>query len=154
MTSQELASLVSTRVVARNSRGISLLFRSFGFKYGVPVDADMVFDLRCLPNPHWEESLRPLTGKDAPVQEYLASQSLVAEMIEDICTYLDTWIPRFEANARVYMTVALGCTGGQHRSVFVAERMAEHFTRRYTNVLVRHRELARHKPPPASARTG
>jgi len=145
MSSQELAALVSTRVVARKTSGISLLFRSFGFKYGVPVDADMVFDLRCLPNPHWEETLRPLTGRDAPVQTFLAEQPLVTEMIDDISAYLISWIPRFEANARVYMTVALGCTGGQHRSVYVAERLAETFASRYDNVLVRHRELARLK---------
>ena len=143
MSSQELANLVSTRVVARSSRGISLLFRSFGFKYGVPVDADVVFDLRCLPNPHWVEGLRPLTGRDAAVSDYLAEQEMVQQMIGDISQYLDTWIPRFEANARVYMTVALGCTGGQHRSVYVAERMAEHFQPQYHNVLVRHRELSR-----------
>jgi UPF0042 nucleotide-binding protein len=143
MSSQELANLVSTRVVARRSRGISLLFRSFGFKYGVPVDADVVFDLRCLPNPHWVEGLRPLTGRDAAVRDYLAAQEMVQQMIGDISQYLDTWIPRFEANARVYMTVALGCTGGQHRSVYVAERMAEHFQPQYHNVLVRHRELSK-----------
>ena len=143
MSSQELANLVSTRVVARSSRGISLLFRSFGFKYGVPVDADVVFDLRCLPNPHWVEGLRPLTGRDAAVRDYLAEQEMVQQMIGDISQYLDTWIPRFEANARVYMTVALGCTGGQHRSVYVAERMAEHFQPQYHNVLVRHRELSK-----------
>lgn len=146
MSSQELANLVATRVVARSARGISLLFRSFGFKYGVPVDADMVFDLRCLPNPHWEEALRPLTGRDQPVQDYLAKQALVSDMIGDITAYLYNWIPHFEANARVYMTVALGCTGGQHRSVYVAERMAERFASHYDNVLVRHRELSRIAP--------
>lgn len=145
MSSQELAGLVASRVVARSASGISLLFRSFGFKYGVPVDADMVFDLRCLPNPHWEEDLRPLTGRDQPVQDYLARQALVSDMIGDITAYLYNWIPHFEANARVYMTVALGCTGGQHRSVYVAERMAERFASHYDNVLVRHRELSRYQ---------
>ena len=141
LSSQELRDVISTRVVARTSSDISLLFRSFGFKYGVPVDADIVFDLRCLPNPHWEEELRPLTGKDPAVAEFLGSQSLVNEMFDDIATYLDTWIPHFEANARVYMTVALGCTGGQHRSVYVAERLAAHFSSHFENVQLRHREV-------------
>lgn len=143
LSSQELRNLVSTRVVARSNSGISLLFRSFGFKYGVPVDADLVFDLRCLPNPHWEEDLRPLTGKDEAVQAFLGGEELVQEMLADITRYLDTWIPRFEENARVYMTVALGCTGGQHRSVYVAERLMEHFSERFENVLLRHREVDR-----------
>lgn len=143
MSAQELRNLVSTRVVARRSSGISLLFRSFGFKYGVPVDADMVFDLRCLPNPHWESDLRPLTGQDQAVQDFLGAQPMVDDMFADISDYLDTWIPHFEANARVYMTVALGCTGGQHRSVYLAERLAQHFSDKFENVLLRHRELAR-----------
>jgi len=141
LTTQDLRNLVSSRVVGRTESGISLLFRSFGFKFGVPVDADLVFDLRCLPNPHWEEHLRPLTGKDDAVKAYLGAEPLVAEMLEDITAYLDTWIPRFEANARVYMTVALGCTGGQHRSVYMAERLTDHFSERFENVLLRHREL-------------
>lgn len=141
LSSQDLRHVISTRVVAKTSSDISLLFRSFGFKYGVPVDADVVFDLRCLPNPHWEEALRPLTGQDEPVVDFLSSEDLVNEMFNDIASYLDTWIPRFEANARVYMTVALGCTGGQHRSVYLAERLAEHFGTRFENVLLRHREI-------------
>jgi len=141
LSSQDLRHVISTRVVAKNSSDISLLFRSFGFKYGVPVDADVVFDLRCLPNPHWEEALRPLTGQDEPVVDFLSGEDLVNEMFNDIAGYLDTWIPRFEANARVYMTVALGCTGGQHRSVYLAERLAEHFGTRFENVLLRHREI-------------
>jgi len=143
LSSQELRNLVSTRVIARTNSGISLLFRSFGFKFGVPVDADLVFDLRCLPNPHWEEDLRALNGRDQAVQTFLGGDELVEEMLADITRYLDTWIPRFEANARVYMTVALGCTGGQHRSVYAAERLMEHFSERFENVLLRHRELDR-----------
>jgi UPF0042 nucleotide-binding protein len=141
LSSQALRDLVSTRVVARTTSSISLLFRSFGFKYGVPVDADMVFDLRCLPNPHWQDDLRPLTGRDAAVERFLQTQPMVNEMFEDISGYLDTWIPSFEANARVYMTVALGCTGGQHRSVYLCERLGAHFKQNFANVLVRHREL-------------
>ena len=143
LSAQALRDVITTRVVAASMGGINLLFRSFGFKFGVPVDADVVFDLRCLPNPHWVEDLRPLTGRDAEVAEFLAAEPLVTEMFDDIARYLATWIPRFEDNARVYMTVALGCTGGQHRSVYIAERLADHFAGRYDNVLLRHRELDR-----------
>jgi len=141
LSTQALANLVSTRILSHQQGTISLLFRSFGFKHGVPVDADLVFDLRCLPNPHWVEALRPLNGLDQPVQSYLADQKLVKKMIGDISDYLDTWIPHFQNDARVYLTVALGCTGGQHRSVYVAARLGEYFAARYTNVLIRHREL-------------
>ncbi len=143
LTTQELSSVIAERIVARVGAGLSLLFRSFGFKFGVPVDADMVFDLRCLPNPHWEEDLRPLNGRDPEIVAYLEAQPMVNEMFVDIAGYLSSWIPRFEENARVYMTVALGCTGGQHRSVYLAERLAQHFEPEFENVLVRHRELSR-----------
>jgi UPF0042 nucleotide-binding protein len=143
VTEQELRDLITNRILAKTPSRISLLFRSFGFKYGVPVDADVVFDIRCLPNPHWVEGLRPLTGLDAPVEQFLAQEDLVDDMFQDIAAYLDKWIPQFEANARVYMTVAIGCTGGQHRSVYMAERLAHHFEAELENVLVRHRELDR-----------
>ena len=142
LSSQALAEVVTTRIAAKTNSGISLLFRSFGFKYGVPVDADVVFDVRCLPNPHWVEHLRPLNGEDQAVAEYLGQEALVSEMFGDISNYLTTWIPRFEANARVYMTVAIGCTGGQHRSVYLARRLANHFAKNFENVLVRHREIS------------
>jgi len=142
LSSQDLRDSISTRIVQKSAPGISLLFRSFGFKYGVPVDADMVFDVRCLPNPHWVEELRALTGRDAPVIDYLQAQPMVQEMWRDIATYLSHWIPKFEDNARVYMTVAVGCTGGQHRSVYLTEQLAAHFALEFDNVLVRHRELA------------
>ena len=126
---------------AQSREVIAELFRSFGYKYGVPVDGDMVFDIRCLPNPHWEPELRKLTGRDQAVKDYLESQPEVREMYDDIHRYLATWLPRFEANHRVYMTVAIGCTGGQHRSVYMAERLGAAFQQGNTNVLVRHREL-------------
>lgn len=141
LSSQELRDMISSRVAANSAPGISLLFRSFGFKYGVPVDADMVFDVRCLPNPHWEPELRPLTGQHPQVVEYLAQQTPVNEMFTDISTYLKQWLPQFEANARVYMTVAIGCTGGQHRSVYMAERLRRDFAEQFANVMVRHREI-------------
>ncbi|MCZ6618248.1 MAG: RNase adapter RapZ [Gammaproteobacteria bacterium] len=137
----QLVELIESRVLKATAAGLSLLFRSFGFKFGVPVDADLVFDIRCLPNPYWEEALRPLTGVDAEVIEYLERQPLVIEMFHDIKGYLESWLPRFEHNHRIYMTVAIGCTGGQHRSVYMAQRLGKHFQRSMPNVLVRHRQM-------------
>jgi len=127
-------------VVERQTAGLALLFRSFGFKYGVPVDADFVFDIRCLPNPHWIEELRPLTGMDDPVRDYLALQKDVGAMFDDIQKFVANWLPKFEENNRVYLTIAIGCTGGQHRSVYMAERLGRFFAAQTPNVLVRHRE--------------
>ncbi len=124
-----------------NSQQLTLLFESFGFKHGVPSDADLVFDVRSLPNPYYDLALRPLTGRDAPVSEFLQSQPMVLAMAEDIRAYVEKWLPSFIADNRSYLTVAIGCTGGQHRSVFIAERLANYF-RAHGNVLVRHRELA------------
>ncbi len=135
----QLVDLIESRVLETTDAGLSLLFRSFGFKFGVPVDADLVFDIRCLPNPYWEEALRPLTGFDVEVVRYLEAQPLVIEMFDDIKGYLENWLPRFEDSHRVYMTVAIGCTGGQHRSVYMARRLGEHFKQTMPNVLVRHR---------------
>ncbi|MEJ2087853.1 MAG: RNase adapter RapZ [Gammaproteobacteria bacterium] len=140
----ELVELIRKRIAEERNPGISLLFRSFGFKFGVPVDADLVFDIRCLPNPYWVEDLRPLSGHDQPVIDYLASQPLVNEMFDDIVDFLDRWLPRFEDDNRAYMTVAIGCTGGRHRSVYLAERLAETFKGRFGSVLVRHRETMDH----------
>ena len=143
LSSQQLKAQFVDRVLDHDSSNINLLVRSFGFKYGVPVDADFVFDLRCLPNPHWNPELRTLSGLDQPVMDYLQDQPMVNEMFEDISSLLNRWVPRFEDNARVYMTVAIGCTGGQHRSVYMAQRLAEYLSREHSNVLVRHRELNR-----------
>ena len=143
LSSQQLKAQFVDRVLDHDSSNINLLVRSFGFKYGVPVDADFVFDLRCLPNPHWNPELRTLSGLDQPVMDYLQDQPMVNEMFEDISSILNRWVPRFEDNARVYMTVAIGCTGGQHRSVYMAQRLAAYLSREHSNVLVRHRELNR-----------
>lgn len=140
-TPMALRELIRTRIVGRAAGSISLQFTSFGFKHGVPVDADFVFDARCLPNPHWVPALRRLTGRDAEVRRFLAGEPEVDEMFEDIRSFLDRWLPRFEAGNRSYVTVAVGCTGGQHRSVYLAERLAEHFRTEMDNVLVSHREL-------------
>ena len=141
LESAQLTDLIRDRLAASAENRLSLLFRSFGFKHGVPVDADYVFDIRCLPNPHWVDELRPLTGLDAPVREYLREQPLVEQMFEDVSRYLERWLPHFEENNRMYMTVAVGCTGGQHRSVYLATRLGAHFADTRVNVLVRHREL-------------
>ncbi len=140
-TIHELRDLVHQRVERREESRLSLMFQSFGFKHGIPTDADFVFDLRCLPNPHWHPELRPLTGRDEPVARYLDSEPKVGAMAEQITAFLETWVPAFEADNRSYLTVALGCTGGQHRSVYLAERLAKHFSEHYPNVTIRHREL-------------
>lgn len=142
----ELFQIVEERVIVKPHTGLNLLFRSFGFKFGIPVDADLVFDLRCLPNPYWVKELRPLTGLDEPVLEFLAADETVDRMCGDIIGFLEAWLPRFEASHQSYMTVGLGCTGGRHRSVHMAERLGVHFRRRYPNVLVRHREIKADQP--------
>ncbi len=121
--------------------GLRLLFQSFGFKDGIPLDADMVFDVRCLPNPHYDPELRPLTGKDAPVVTFLEANANAREMLADIRDYVEKWLPCFVRDNRAYLTVAIGCTGGRHRSVYFAEALAAYF-RDSRNVLVRHRELS------------
>ena len=137
----QLRELIRARVHETPGEAMSLLFESFGFKNGVPADADFVFDVRCLPNPHWESQLRPLTGLDAAVIDFLGRQSDVGAMIADIGHFLEGWLPRFERSERSYLSVAIGCTGGQHRSVFVAEALARHFGGLRDYVMVRHREL-------------
>ncbi len=139
----QLTDLIATRIIGSARLGLSLLFRSFGYKFGVPVDADLVFDIRCLPNPYWVNDLRPLTGLDDAVATFLDADPLVQEMYRDLCDYLERWVPRFEEDHRTYMTVAIGCTGGQHRSVYMAEKLGIRFADRFASVLVRHRELER-----------
>jgi len=121
--------------------GMTTLFQSFGFKHGIPLDADLVFDVRCLPNPHYDPRLRPLTGKDDPVIEFLRADANAQRMLADIGTFLDTWLPCFVRDNRSYLTVAIGCTGGRHRSVYFVEALAERFQMKMP-VIVRHRELA------------
>ena len=120
--------------------GLTLLFQSFGFKHGIPLDADMVFDVRCLPNPNYDPRLRPLTGRDQAVIDFLAADPSTRKMLEDIRRFVADWLPAFERDNRSYLTVAIGCTGGQHRSVYFAESLAALFERR-SRVLVRHREI-------------
>jgi UPF0042 nucleotide-binding protein len=126
--------------VSGDHSGLTLLFTSFGFKHGIPLDADFVFDIRCLPNPHYDAKLRDLTGRDAEVQSFLASQANVQEMLNDIKQYIEKWLPCFISDNRSYLTVAIGCTGGQHRSVYFVEQLGQHFMTQQ-KVLTRHREL-------------
>lgn len=120
---------------------LTLLFQSFGYKHGIPLDADLVFDVRCLPNPHYEPALAMLTGRDSPVVAYLQSYPELERMYEDIHHFVASWLPEYARDNRNYLTVAIGCTGGQHRSVYLAERLAKAFAGRH-QVLTRHRELA------------
>lgn len=140
-TVHQLREMVRERVL-RERIETSLLFTSFGYKHGAPADADFVFDARCLPNPHWEPGLRPLTGRDPAVADYLAQQADVRDWLDDVGGLLKRWIPAFERENRSYLTVAVGCTGGQHRSVYLVERLAERFRGERSSVTVRHRELS------------
>ncbi len=128
-------------LVARQHTPLTLFFESFGFKHGVPLDADMVFDVRVLPNPYYDVRLRPMTGRDEPVIAFLEAQADVLALWLDIRHFVEKWLPAFKQDNRSYLTVAIGCTGGQHRSVYMAERLARHFAGSET-VVVRHRELA------------
>ena len=118
-----------------------LLFQSFGFKYGVPSNADYVFDVRCLPNPHWIPELRKHTGLEDPVKEYLSSEPDVIDMANSINSFLERWLPELFAGTKSYITVAIGCTGGKHRSVYLAEQLCKNFSGTYANVQARHREI-------------
>jgi len=150
---QEIAHVIDTSQLSSNKlrrwiKGLvdiersplTLLFQSFAFKHGLPLDADLVFDVRMLPNPHYDATLRPLTGRDDPVIEFLASYDEVAEMLADIRGFVEKWLPSFKVDNRSYLTVAIGCTGGQHRSVYIAEQLARHF-RPSEQVVCRHRQL-------------
>jgi len=126
--------------VAQESKNITLLFTSFGFKHGIPLDADFVFDVRCLPNPHYDPKLRPMTGRDAPVKAFLEQQPMVHDMYQDIQNFVTRWLPSFIQENRSYLTIAIGCTGGQHRSIHIVEELGKHFSQQQ-QVLIRHREL-------------
>lgn len=128
-------------IVSSEHAGLTLLFTSFGFKHGIPLDADFVFDIRCLPNPHYDPLLRDLTGCDVEVQTFLEGQASVRDMLADIRQYVEKWLPCFVADNRSYLTVAIGCTGGQHRSVYFVEQLSQYFNKGQQKVLTRHREL-------------
>lgn len=142
LTLHELRTAIKKKVAGEHSEGLALMFESFGFKFGVPVDADFVFDVRSLPNPYWQAELRAKTGQEAEVVQFLTEQPQVEEMFTDLCDFLEKWIPSFEQNNRSYLTIAIGCTGGMHRSVYLAEKLSEHFQKNHKNVQTRHRQLS------------
>lgn len=137
----QLREQLRSRVAERNANSLSVLLQSFAFKNGIPMDSDFMFDARCLPNPYWEAALRTLTGKDAQVAEFLSKSEDVSQFLEDVGNFLQRWIPHFKAENRKYLGVAIGCTGGQHRSTFIVESLAKQLKSSSHNVIVRHREL-------------
>ncbi len=141
MTVYELREQIRERVAPRTPGSISILIESFGYKNGLPPNADFVFDVRCLPNPYWELSLRQLNGKDEPVKAFLDAAPAVQEMIDDIVEFLHKWIPRYQDSQRSYLTVAIGCTGGMHRSVYVAEAVANRLGGAAHAIRTHHNEL-------------
>ena len=138
----QLRDSLKLRLLNKPEPGTAFLIESFGFKRGMPVDADLVFDVRCLPNPYWKPDLRAHSGLDQPVIDYLAAQADVDEMYHDIHAYLYKWLPRFAASNRAYVTIAIGCTGGHHRSVYLAERLGQTLRPQLKNLQVRHRDLS------------
>ena len=138
----QLRELIKDQIDEGNLKHISLQFQSFGFKNGIPLDANFVFDARPLPNPYWIPELRALSGKDKPVIDYLKEQALVTELFQDIAGFLERWLPRFDAEGRSYLTIAIGCTGGQHRSVYLADSLCKHFKQSEFKAIVRHRDLS------------
>jgi UPF0042 nucleotide-binding protein len=141
----ELRELIRDRVGARVEGRMSILFESFAFRHGVPGDADFVFDVRSLPNPHWEPGLARFTGRDPAVVEYLERHPQVTKMFDDIVGFLEHWIPELVRTNRSYLTIAIGCTGGQHRSVYLVERLARHFSAKFPQVHARHQVVGAHR---------
>ncbi len=137
----QLRDQINQQIIKRDRKSLSVLFQSFGYKHGTPADSDFVFDVRCLPNPYWEPRLRPMTGQDADVISFLQDSAEVEEMLEFLRSFLENWIPKFEQQNRCYLTISIGCTGGQHRSVYISERLCEEFKDKIDNVSIRHREL-------------
>ena len=141
----QLADVIRSRVDRRETETLSVLIQSFGFKFGIPADADFVFDLRSLPNPYWTVELRGLTGLDDEVREFLDGQDVFTAMFEDIAMFLERWVPHYEQASRGYMTIAIGCTGGQHRSVYMTEKLATRLQALHEPVLTRHNALPEHQ---------
>jgi len=137
----QLRKLVMDSIGHRDANGFSLLLRSFGYKHGLPTDVDFVFDARCLPNPYWEPDLRSQTGLDEDVVDYLERQAVVNDYYNQLEEFLGNWIPMFKADNRSYLSIAIGCTGGQHRSVYLVDRLAKQLDKVYGDIVTRHREL-------------
>lgn len=140
-SAHELRERIRDRVGERRPPALSILIESFGYKHGLPADADFVFDVRCLPNPYWVPELRNKCGKDDEVREFLAAEPEVQQMIDDISSFLTTWITRYQDFKRTYLTIAIGCTGGQHRSVYIVDRIAETLAEKYGAIRTLHNEL-------------
>ena len=141
-TPHELRSIIKNDTADQSQHSLTLLFQSFGFKYGNPQDVDYIFDIRCLPNPHWKAELKLLTGLDEPVKQFLSEQTVCNQMLQNIQDFIETWLPHFINDNRSYITIAIGCTGGQHRSVYISSLLAEHFSNNEAiQTLIRHREL-------------
>ena len=141
MSVHELRGLMRSRVSTHERNQVSILIQSFGFKYGVPTDSDLMFDVRCLPNPYWEPTLRNFNGKDPEIAAFLEKQPTTHKMLQDIRTFLEQWTPHYEKSGRAYITVSIGCTGGCHRSVYIAEQLTKHFSERYSEVHLKHIQL-------------
>jgi len=138
----ELSSQIKNRICGSEKQPLSLMFQSFGFKYGTPRDSDYLFDVRCLPNPYWVPELRSHTGLEDQVIEWLSSQELVNKMESDLKNFIETWIPHIISSQRAYLTISIGCTGGHHRSVYLTENLAKYFSKTYKDsVIIQHREL-------------
>ncbi|MBB3104694.1 RNase adapter RapZ [Azomonas macrocytogenes] len=138
----QLRDILKLRLLNKPEPGTAFLIESFGFKRGMPVDADLMFDVRCLPNPYWKPELREYSGLEQPIIDYLAAQPEVEELYQDTYAYLVKWLPRFAASNRAYVTVAIGCTGGQHRSVYLVERLGQALKATLKNIRIHHRELS------------
>lgn len=145
LSTHTLAERLREFLRGNSDKELKIVVESFGFKYGIPLDADYVFDVRCLPNPHWDPTLRPMTGLDAPVAEFLNSHTQVNEFIYLTRNYIDTWLPMLEKNNRSYLTIAIGCTGGKHRSVYIAQQLGEYFQAKGKIVQIQHKSLERNK---------
>ena len=141
MSVYALREQIRERVAPRTPGAVSIMIESFGYKNGLPANADFVFDVRCLPNPYWEPQLRPLSGKDGPVRAFLDEAPMVQQMVGDIVAFLEEWIPRYQDFQRSYLTVAIGCTGGMHRSVYVAEAVAKRLSAKHKNIRTHHSEV-------------
>ncbi|WP_104201767.1 RNase adapter RapZ [Billgrantia saliphila] len=142
----DLRGRITDQVASHHADQLTLTVESFGFKRGVPLDADIVFDARCLPNPYWDPRLRSATGREPSIVAFLEQYPLVQQMLDDIIAWVERWLPAYRDSHRSYLTVAIGCTGGQHRSVYLAERLAHHLAQRHPDVRIRHRELGIHTP--------
>ena len=148
LSPHQLADLVRERILGKKTGSMVLVFESFGFKHGIPTDADYVFDARFLPNPFWEKELKHYTGLEEPVKDFLARQPIVTKFIWQINSFMMTWVPHLERNNRSYVTIAIGCTGGKHRSVYIAELLANNFSKEQKDVQTHHRDIKKIKQLP------